>query len=179
MIRLEKLCLRNDVNALYKMMNAPDQHLFSSYITFNSQELFENWLRTRITHEFHDFYTIRIADIDQPIGFAYNYDFSLKDGHCKLCIDLDASHRFLGLGAIAAIRYIKILFELYPLRKIYLTIYDYNQQSLQSNFHAGFREEGILSDFRYFDGSYHSLHYLSMTREKFLETLQKYDLREW
>lgn len=179
MLRLERLSLRVDSKALYKMMSAPDQYLFSARVTFNSQEMFENWLRARISHEFHDFYTIRSSDLDCPIGFAYNYDFSLKDGHCKLCIYLDSMHRTLGLGAIAAIRYINILFELYPLRKIYLTIYDYNKQSLQSNLHAGFCEEGVLSDFRYYDGAYHSLHYLSITRKKFQETLLRLDSRKW
>lgn len=38
----------------------------------------------------------------------------------------------------------KQLFKQYPLRKIYVDIYDYNQESLKSNISAGFEIEGSI-----------------------------------
>ena len=67
----------------------------------------------------------------------------------------------------------KQLFLRYPLRKLYSTVYEYNSESLQSNLAAGFEVEGMLKDYRYFNGRYYGLYYLSISKDKFEKTIGK------
>jgi RimJ/RimL family protein N-acetyltransferase len=105
--------------------------------------------------------------MDKRIGYVHNYDFSMRDGRCKLVVFIDESYREFGIGAIAAISFMRKLFDDYPIRRMYLDIYDYNKESLVSNLKAGFKEEGVIKNYRYHDGSFYDLHILSMDRKTF------------
>lgn len=170
-IYLSKLSNDRDLYFLYQAMSSGDQFLYSTQITHNSEKMFYEWIYQRLDHEFHDFYLVKKVEDNENIGFVHNYDFSLKDGHCKLVVYISSVLRDTGIGGIAAILFMKQLFKEYPLKKLYSTIYDYNSQSLESNIRAGFKEEGVLKKYRYYDGAYHNLHYLTMTREQFENTL--------
>lgn len=161
-----------DTNKLYSYMDSEDQYLFSSSIHFNSEENFGRWLYDQMHHYFHDYFTVLYRS--EPIGYVYNFDFSLVNGNCKLVIFIEKKYRQFGMGGIVAINYMNYLFQSYPLKKLYSTIYDYNTESLQSNLKAGFIEEGCLKDFRYYNGAYHSMHILSMTRDSFDATLGRF-----
>ncbi len=172
--KLRKIIDDNDMFQLFTMMSENDQYMFSTHLLFNTYFEFYNWLSNHINNGFKEFYVISDKDNEQKIiGFVYNYEFSLESGHCKLCVYVAPQFRNSGLGGIIAIKFLDILFRKYPLRKIYSTIYEYNLQSLESNFKAGFLIEGTVNKYRYYNGEYHDLHYLSISREKFKETLQK------
>ena len=157
---------------LYQLMTAPDQYLFSTMIPFNTKEDFANWLLPRVQNEFHDFRMI--LSCERVIGFAYNYDFSLINGHCKICMDILEECRNSGAGGIATILYIDYLFQNYPIRKVYTTVYDYNKQSMLSNVRSGFTEEGVLKRYKYHNGVYSDIHYFSINRDIFNAKLKKY-----
>lgn len=162
-----------DIRFLYEIMTAEDQYLYSTKLRFLSREDFEQWLCCRLKNDFHDFYIIRESKTLRPLGYVHNYDFSLTDGHCKLVVYIIPEYRKTGIGGIAAVTFMKRLFSMYPLRKLYSTVYEYNKESLQSNFAAGFEEEGIIRDYRYYNGKYHSMHYLSMSKQQFENTIGK------
>lgn len=162
-----------DLGILYGMMTGEDQYLYSTKIHFSTRSDFERWFLGRLGHDFHDFYLIKEHGENRILGYVYNYDFSLITRHCKLVVYILPDHRETGIGGMAACQYMDRLFRDYPLKKIYTTIYSYNKESLGGNLAAGFVVEGILSDYRYYDGEYHSLYYLSMTREKFESTIGK------
>lgn len=167
-VQFRKPDMERDLHSLFLMMTDDDQYLFSTCVLCNTERDFSNWLADRLRGNFHDFYVITDGSTTgTPIGFAYDYDFSLRDGHCKLCVYVSKDYRTLGLGGIAAVSFMDLLFNSYPLRKVYSTIYEYNQQSLQSNLRFGFTAEGVVEKFRYHNGQYHSLHYLSMSRQQF------------
>lgn len=149
-------------------MMGDDQYLFSARQTFNTPELFRTWLEEVLKSSFHDFAVIKM-DSDEIIGFLHNYQFSLKDGHCKLAECVKRNYRGSGLGAMAALIFMHQLFEMYPLRKMYLTVYDYNLESLRNNVRAGFCEEGKIRSYKYYNGQYYDMHYYSIYREKFYE----------
>lgn len=169
---IRKCCSRLDVTHLYEMMMSEDQYLFSTKITINSEDCFSNWLLEHMESDFHDFFVIADVDKNAPIGYVHNYDFSLQNGNCKIVVYIDAAYRSTGLGGYCAIKFMDYLFSEYPIRKIYVMIYAYNSDSLDSNLKAGFIEEGILKKYRYYNGMFYDLHILSMDRERFYNTLQ-------
>ncbi|MCD7951289.1 MAG: GNAT family N-acetyltransferase [Erysipelotrichaceae bacterium] len=151
---------------------ADDQYLYSTKFGFNTKKEFEQWLRERLNNRFYDFFIVKNNQL-KSIGFVYNYDLSLIDGHCKLVVYIIDEYRKTGIGGFVATKFMKYLFAKYPIRKVYSTIYDYNQESLQSHIAAGFIEEGSISDYRYYHGTYHRIHYFSMNRKTFESTLGK------
>lgn len=168
---LKHVVIPEDTHFLYEMMMSDDQYLYSTKLQFHTEREFECWLIDRLSFDFHDFFLVEDSDSLEYLGYVHNYDFSLIDGHCKLVVCMLPEYRETGIGAVAAVTFMKKLFYQYPLRKIYSTIYDYNEESLRSNLNAGFQEEGVVKDYRYYNGVFHSIHYLSMTREKFDSTI--------
>lgn len=170
-IKLRRYTPSRDLSHLYYFHTQDDLPLYSTQLCFNTEQQFNNWLQLRLRNDFHDFFMIDMNK--ETIGFVYNYCFSPIDGHCKIAVYIDASYRKFGIGALAAIHFMDYLFSTYSIRKIYLTIYDYNEQSLKSNLQAGFISEGCLKQYRYLDGKFFDLHYLSISREKFQNSLRK------
>ncbi len=161
-----------DMDFLFTSFLADDQYLYSTKLGFHTKQGFEQWFRDRLNNDFHDFFIVKNDQL-KPIGFVYNYDFTLIDGHCKLVVYINDEYRKTGIGGFVAIKFMDYLFTQYPLRKVYSTIYDYNQESLQSHIGAGFIKEGTINDYRYYHGSYHPIHYFSMDRKQFESTLGK------
>lgn len=168
---LAPVSLPQDTEILFRMMGGPDQYLFSTKLNFISLGDFENWLKGRLGTDFHDFFTVKIQG--NIIGYVHNYDFSLINGNCKLSVYISPEYRGTGAGGFAALLFLEKLFSSYPLRKVYSTVYGYNEESLKSNLAAGFIEEGSLGGYRYYNGKYYSLHYLSLTREDYQAGLRR------
>ena len=171
---LDNVTIPGDTEFLYNSMTSDDQYLYSTKLHFFSIQKFEHWLTSRLKNDFHDFFIVRESATRTIIGYVHNYDFSLVDGHCKLVVYIRPEYRKTGIGAFAAIMFIKKLFAMYPLRKLYSTIYDYNHESFKSNLAAGFVEEGVLKDFRYYNGITHCIHYLSLSRQQFENNIGKW-----
>lgn len=172
-VRLKQVDISHDIRFLYDIMNAEDQYLYSTKLKFYAIEQFEKWFINRMYDDFHDFFIVYETGTSKAIGYVHNYDFSLVDGHCKLVVYILSEYRKTGLGGIAAVTFMKQLFLRYPLRKLYSTVYEYNSESLQSNLAAGFEVEGMLKDYRYFNGRYYGLYYLSISKDKFEKTIGK------
>lgn len=168
---LDIIRIPEDIHTIYSFMNADDQYLYSTKLHFQSEMEFEKWLISRLANDFHDFYVIRSDSDGKPLGYVHNYDFSLVDGHYKLVVYICPNYRSTGIGGIAAVKFMKKLFSTYPLQKVYSTIYEYNKESLKSNLAAGFIKEGVLKDYRYYNGTWHDIYYLSITRSQFDRTL--------
>mgnify|MGYP000858571428 FL=1 len=164
---LDTLRIPQDVPGLYKLMEGEDQYLFSTTVQHQTADAFGSWLEHMVATSFNDFRVVRLAPGAEPVGYVHDYDFRLRDGHCRIAVCIDPSLRATGVGAIAAIRFVAMLFNTYPLRKVYSTVYDYNKESLRTNLAAGFVDEGTLEDFRYYDGDNYALHYLSLDRQTF------------
>lgn len=173
-LSLRKFNFRNDLEDLFNlMMDSKDQILFHGRIQINSLPDFEKWMINNMTHVYHDFYVICDDNDYNIVGYIYSYEYRTYDGHCKVCTFLKSKYRDIGVGAICGIRFFDELFSSYPLRKIYIDVYDYNKQSLASNLDAGFVEEGCLKDFRYDNGGYHDMHLLAITRENFYKKFKE------
>ena len=157
-----------DLDTLYRyMMKEENQILFSHAYQINSLPLFDQWITGKLArNEYHDFFMIENAP-GETIGFTFSYEFFACDGHCKYTICLYDEYKNSGLGAAAGIRMMDCLFRKYPLRQIFISVFDYNKNSLEINRKGGFTEVGVLPDYRYSDGAYASLHILTMSRQDF------------
>lgn len=107
-------------------------------------------------------------------GFVFSCDYHAFDLHCKVCLYATPEYCGTGLAAVLGASFLDEPFSIYPLRKVYALVYDYNGASLRSNLQAGFVEEGVMRDYRYLGGSYHDCHILAMTREAFGERLARF-----
>ena len=169
-LSLRKFNSKTDLDKLFDLMiNTKDQMLFHGRVQFNSLEDFERWFMGNLSHAYHDFYVISDDENNKIAGYVYSYEYRHYDGHAKVCVVMAEEYRQVGMGAIIGLRFLNELFSNYPLRKVYIDVYDYNKQSLKSNLDVGFEEEGCLKEFRYENGKYYDMHLLSLTREKFYE----------
>ncbi len=177
-LSLEPFDEGSDTVFLAKAMLSDDQHLFSSRIPIRGIDDFSQWLYARFKHDFNLFRVARLyqgsAERPEAIGFVYDYDFSLLDGHTCVAAYIIPQYRDVCYGALIGAAFLDLLFKRYPLRKVYTTVYNYNVQSLQSNLKAGFKEEGVISGYRYHNGEWHSLHYLSITREEYAKHMGRW-----
>lgn len=167
-IIFRKFMIRKDLEILYRIMSDPMEQInIQRKASYNSTVEFEEWILEQLKGHFHDFYILEDIEKHRVAGFVYSYDFRISDGHCMICVYVMAEYRNLGVGAMCSLQFLDELFRDYPMRKIYLSIYDYNRQSLQSNLHAGFREEGCFKEYRYFNGKYWDMHILAIDRNTF------------
>ena len=167
---LRKFNFRTDLEDIFRLMtDSREQSLFHGRMQINSLPEFERWMVANMAQFYHDFYVIFDESSYNIVGYVYSYEYRVYDGHCKVCIVLNKQYRDVGVGAICALRFLNELFTSYPLRKIFIDVYDYNKQSLQSNIDAGFVEEGCLKECRYYNGKYYDTHILGLTRERFYE----------
>ena len=157
-----------DLERLFRYMSDErNQALFSHGFQINTARQFEGWLSQKLASgEYHDFFMIENGR-GQTVGFTFSYEFFPFDGHCKYTLCLYEEFQGMGLGALAGAKMMDHLFGKYPLNRIFISVFDYNAQSIEANKKAGFVEVGVLPDYRYLHGAYHALHILCITRQEF------------
>lgn len=159
-----------DIEKIYMYVIRSDkQFLFSKQFACGSFGMFEKWLNEQIKFWYHDFFII-CDEKQNTIGFTYSYEFNLNDAHCKYSLCIFEEYEGKGLGAAAGMKMLKYLFNTYPLKQVFISVYDYNQNSLQINRKAGFKEVGCLPNYRFHNGEYFDMHILVMTREKYRDS---------
>lgn len=169
-----KFYVQRDLLDIYDIMSTPEEQMqFQEKVPYNSGVEFERWFLNQLNGHFHDFYVIEDTKTRSLVGFVYSYDFRASDGHCMICVYVKPQYRNIGIGALCGLRFLHELFRDYSMRKIYLSIYDYNRQSLLSNLHAGFVEEGCYKAYRFYDGKYWDMHVLAITRDTFYRLHRK------
>lgn len=164
MIKIRNFSVNEDFSTIYDLYSDSEkQALISSRVVVKSKEQFREWLIFQLNNYYHEFRIIELND--ESVGFCYSYD--CHDDTVKTALYINDNFQNIGIGAAAELLFIDELFSLYPLRKIYNHVYEYNNQSLSSHFNAGFQTEGILKEYRYYKGKYHNLYILSISKEEF------------
>ena len=75
-----------------------------------------------------------------------------------------------GFGSDALLAFIRYLFSIFPLNRIWLGTYSYNQRALRAYEKVGFKREGILREDAYIDGKFVDSVVLSILRREFETT---------
>ncbi len=167
---------QRDMEPIFRLYQDPqEQALFAQRVPITSVDEFAEWFGTNMRGSYHDFHVVEDPSADHRMaGFVFSYDYHPFDLHCKVCLYATPEYRGTGLAGVMGASFLDELFTIYPLRKVYALVYDYNGASLGSNLQAGFEEEGVMRDYRYLGGSYYDCHILAMTRERFCERLARF-----
>lgn len=167
MVHLEKVWLSRDTSFVFQVMSSAEESgLFLRKVRFNSFEEFESWFRMELDRYYDRFYMIQDEQC-KNLGFLYSYDYRPTDQHAHFSIYICPECRHLGAGIEASLLFANALFMEQNLRKLYSCVYGYNEESLQCNREAGFTEEGILKEDRYFNGRFWDTYIFSISREEF------------
>jgi len=167
-IHFRRFNYSKDLELLYTYMLCEEhQMLFSHSFQSHNINMFEHWLTEKFArNEYHDFFIIE-NDCHKTIGFTFSYEFFALDAHCKFTLCLLDDYKNIGYGAVAALKMIDYMFKKYPLKRLFVSVFDYNNNSISNITKGGFELNGVLPEYRYHAGEYHSLHIFSLTREKF------------
>ena len=172
-IKFRSFCYEQDLEKLYSyMMKEENQILFSHGFQVNNLRMFEGWISDKFLHKYHDFFIIEDTQ-GHTIGFTFSYEFFNYDGHCKYTLWLFEDYQHRGYGAIAGIKMMDYLFNKYPLRRIFISVFDYNSNSLSNNLKGGFEEVAVLPEYRFYAGQCFSLHILTISRNEFYNKHQR------
>lgn len=169
-IKLRAFDYQTDICQLYDyMMKEDNQILFSHSFQIHNLPMFESWISEKFSrNEYHDFFIIE-SNKGVQMGFVYSYEYHPHDLNCKFTLCLYEEYQHRGLGAIAGIKMLDYLFRKYPLKQVFISVFDYNINSLSSNLKGGFVEVGILPEYRFCGGKFYALHILRISREVFYE----------
>lgn len=155
------------------MIKEENQMLFSHGFQLHNLPMFEQWISEKFAkNEYHDFFMIENPQ-EETIGFTFSYEFFPYDSHCKYTLCLYEQYQNFGFGAIAAVKMMDYLFRKYPLKRIFISVFDYNKNSLSSNTKGGFHEVAVLPEYRFHGGEYYALHVLTISREEFYNRHQR------
>ena len=146
-IKLRAFDYQTDICQLYDyMMKEDNQILFSHSFQIHNLPMFESWISEKFSrNEYHDFFIIE-SNKGVQMGFVYSYEYHPHDLNCKFTLCLYEEYQHRGLGAIAGIKMLDYLFRKYPLKQVFISVFDYNINSLSSNLKGGFVEVGILPE---------------------------------
>jgi RimJ/RimL family protein N-acetyltransferase len=151
---------------LYRWRNDP-QYLESCSVRRYpvSREEFDEEMRGDFQRDRHLQFIIYNKAGDHPMGTIFSYNFNLVDGHVFLTTYLEEEFQNMGFGVDAFLTLCKFLFDSYPIRKIYVEVYEYNSNSLGS-LSKFFSEEGRFKKHRYLKGEYWDLLRLTFWRDQ-------------
>ena len=166
-VSFRQLNYKEDIDWLYAIyIDKKEASLFVNDFNFSTKEEFEKLFLYKVTNEYINFFVVCDSN-HSKIGFVYGHDYHEVDLHIKFTMYIVPQFRNLGLGAICAIKFVDLLFNQFPIKKIYETIFSTNLISLKNNLKAGFTKEAVLKNYIFRNGTFCDLIYLSVTRERF------------
>ena len=169
-----KFLQEQDVSIIYNWdCDLTTRHFWHDYAELEplfsyKENVLKNWQK-----KYHQIFMIFEKKSNLPVGFIYSSKYDKENGHLDISIYVDQKFRKSYVAAEAGILFCDHLFKNYPLRKIYLTSYSNNSNSLAFSKSAGFTEEGRFKKHRYFNGSYHDKIILSLFKEDFYQKIMK------
>ena len=111
-------------------------------------------------------------DTESPVGFVYNYDTNIIDGHTFLTMFVAPDSRSQGIGRETGALFVNYLMGYFPFKKLYADVYEFNNVSQLFISNYGFVKEGFFPQHRYFLGGYHGMYRLALYREKWDDLIE-------
>ncbi|OLF12561.1 hypothetical protein BU204_28895 [Actinophytocola xanthii] len=99
-------------------------------------------------------YVVRRVDDNQPVGHVVAYGANQNVSHAFLGAVFQGRYPGTGLAAETVALFARHLFRVFPLRKLYLEIPDFNWGQLSSGEGTYFETEGVLREHVYYAGRY-------------------------
>ncbi|MDY6787656.1 MAG: GNAT family protein [candidate division WOR-3 bacterium] len=102
---------------------------------------------------------------DNPAGLITLNDFNWPNRRAMLAIAVMPEFQNAGIGKKATELIMNYAFNTLGLRKICLEVYGFNERAVSMYKKLGFKIEGEFKNHSLKDGKYHTLLYMTMTRE--------------
>ena len=162
-----------DFGEVYRMFTNKDlNYLIICRPYHNDTISFEKWLNEALVNKINDF--MIFCEGKEFLGFAYAYDFSSLEGHTKITVAVKKEYINSGLGSLITTKFLEYLFKRYTLRKVYMNVYDYNNNSINALKSLGIKEESRLKEYHYYNNKYHDLVTFSIDKNQYELLLSKY-----
>ncbi len=114
-------------------------------------------------------YVARRASDDTPVGHVLAYGAEMTMRYCYIGAVFVPSVAGTGLAAQAVSTFIRYLFHIYPLHKVYLQVPGYNFGQLSSGQGDLFEVEGVLRDHIWFGGQVWDEYMCAVYADRFRE----------
>ena len=163
----EKVFLRpiqmKDTSLIVKWRNNKNvRRNFVFQETFTN-EMHENWMRTRVASGDVVQYIIVVKEDNLPIGSVFFRDIDSKNQSAEYGIFIGEDlARGKGYGSESARLFVDFGMSELNLHRIMLRVFADNLQAIQSYHHAGFQKEGIARDMVYQNGRYRDMMFMSI-----------------
>lgn len=171
---------QKDYSILHRWRNQPRYiRLCSDRRAVVSYDQFVDELKLEFSRSRHSQFLIERTKDGISIGTVFAYGLNLSDGHVFVTIYVDEQYEYLGYGPEAFSALLLFLFDILPLRKVYLEVFSYNHNSLSTIQGAGLTQEGCFREHRFFDGKYWDIYRFAILRSelaiptRFLDRLRR------
>ena len=109
-------------------------------------------------------FIVELSDATTPVGCVTCYGMNLRDGIASLAVQIQTVHLGVGHGVVSAHQMASYVMDRWPVRKLYLEVPAYNVGQFRSLVGSVLRQEGVLSEHIFLEGTYHDLIIFSIDR---------------
>lgn len=102
---------------------------------------------------------------DERLGFVSLLDIDLIHSRAEFAIMLDPEKQGNGYALPATQHAINYAFNVLNVHKLYLIVDEVNEKAIHVYEKAGFKQEAVLKDEYYVNGSYHNIVYMSIIQD--------------
>lgn len=144
-----------DLPIMYQWRNSDTYRgYFQARRNVVTQEEFENEYKRDVERSRHAQFVVWSKRLNMQIGLVYSFSYSQSESHVMMGTFVTEDARNKGYGAEASVLFIKYIFDNFPIRKISVDIYEYNNASLAGCENLGFVKEGEFREHRFYNGKY-------------------------
>lgn len=166
-----------DFGEVYRLFTSKKlNHLIICRPYHNDTISFQKWLNSSLVDEINDFMVF--TENKNFLGIAYSYKFHSLEGHIRMTVAIKEEYISTGAGAKITTQFLGYLFKNYALRKVYMNVYDYNNNSIKGLKSLGINEEARLKEYHYYNNQYYDMVIFSISRKEYELLLGKYERGE-
>lgn len=128
-----------------------------------SEEMHRKWMNSKVASGEVVQYIIEIKEHQKPVGSVYIRDIDYHHHSAEYGIFIgEDDARGLGIGTETAKLFVRHMFKMLGLHRIFLRVFEDNIQACNSYKKAGFIQEGIGRDMVQIDGQYKNVVFMSV-----------------
>lgn len=168
MIQNETLSVieKSDLDFIHRLFNDPTIMNFWFEEAYNSKtQLEENYDKQMESQRSRQFI---LRNETEQLGFIALFDLDLIHRKAEFAIMMDPKQQGKGYAKIATKLAMDYAFRTLNLNKLYLIVDQVNEKAEHIYENSGFKREGILKDEYFVDGKYHSVVYMSIFQNEYL-----------
>lgn len=164
-----------DEKHLYRWHTDLDHlHLWSQDREILPYDRFVQRFLRRMKNRMDLFFIIEQVPASKPVGFVFNYGSDSVDRNAYFCIFVDPEAQGQGIGLDASMLFLKYLFMQFGYRKVYAEVYGFNDHALRILKRSEFKQEGCLTEHRWWNGRFWNQYIFSLNASDFDKTLKQY-----